>query len=125
MVNDPAFLEWARSEKLKDILYGTFSVPVSEIVERWQTFLEAEDRMSWKNYLGFVYDIDGITYLEVYPIHAGVDPEEFQEDFEKNYSLESELFLAPNRNQVRKYLYCKHVDSTGDGFDKHPYRVNA
>ena len=65
----------------------------------------------------FPYIVNGVKYVEAYPIHAEGNNGMPYVAFIPSYRL---LTLKPSRNQARKLAYKLWVHPTGRGFRKFP-----
>ena len=62
----------------------------------------------------FPYTVDGVQYVEAYPIHGGLE----HIDSIPGFRL---ITLKPSRNQARKLAYKLWINPTGKGYNRFPF----
>jgi hypothetical protein len=62
----------------------------------------------------FPYIVDGVQYVEAYPIHGG-------EEYNTSIPSFRLITLKPSRNQARKLAYKLWINPTGKGYNRFPF----
>lgn len=82
-----------------------------------------------KEYIIFHYRIEGQSYVEAYPMHAGFLTGQCAGLLLAQpvgvVNNEWAIVSSPSRTEARRAAYCNWVCASGAGFNQLPYRVYA
>ena len=69
----------------------------------------------------FPYTVNGVKYVEAYPIHKCGGDSDYIPGFIEALPSFRLITLKPSRNQARKLAYKLWVHPTGKGFNRFPH----
>jgi hypothetical protein len=73
----------------------------------------------------FPYTVNGVKYVEAYPIHKCGGDSDYIPGFIEALPSFRLITLKPSRNQARLFAYKLWIDRTGKGYKRFPFSPTA